>query len=127
MKVIFGVNLPKKNYGLFITLLGKVLYKSYLTVSVLLFRLSLAVSTLIFILKLSFEITSQCPLLLHFSMFGIFPETIFFHLLPVPLLKCFTCLFFLSSSVSPPDLDLLFHTELFDFVSAKICFIPVGL
>lgn len=56
-----------------------------------------------------------CPLLLHFSMLGSFPETVFVHLLPVQLLKCFSCVFFLISSVSPPDLDLFFHIELFDF------------
>lgn len=129
-EVMFGVKFLSTSYGfLFIALLEKVLHKFYLTVVLLLFGLFLVVSTLIFIWKKTPEFCNYfkfSQFLFPFSMLGRFPETIFVHLLPVLLLKCFTCMFFLIW-VSPPDLDLLFHTELYDFLSAKIYFVPMGL
>lgn len=96
---MFGVKFLKLNYGhLFIALLYEILLQV----------LPYSPAPLIQTVSGSFNINfhpeiefcnyfALCPLLLHFSMLGSFPETIFVHLLPVPLLKCFTCIFFLIS------------------------------
>lgn len=119
-----GKFLNVKDGCLFISLLDEVLYKSWLTVLLLVFKLCLAISTLIFIPRLIFVIipcgvhfyyTSQC--------LAVF---LMLYLSTCYLFCCWNVLlvyFFLISSVPPPFLDLLFHTELFDFLSAKVCFI----
>lgn len=119
------------NIGLISILLHEGLHSHSLYFCCSVPSLSGSLSTLIFIPPIQFchyfVSTILCLSLLHFSVLGRFSESIFVHLLSVSLLTCLGCVFLLICTVSAVDLDLLFHSNLFDFLSVKIYFILVGL